>query len=51
MSGLHTGIGYEDFPPTDSTGSGDATFHDINVPTAPGEPKTLFVVIGIAPEA
>jgi hypothetical protein len=50
-AGFNMGVGYEQFPPVYFDDSGIAQFHEIVVPTIPGEPRTLFVVTDITSAA
>jgi len=50
-TGFNAGIDYEEFPPVYFNDDGNATFLECVLPTAPGVPRTVFVVIGITAEA
>jgi len=51
QNGFGAGIDYEEFPPVYFDQDGIAMFRECVVPTAPGVPRTIFVVIGIQPTA
>ncbi len=50
-AGFNTGIDYEPFPDVLFDDAGLAHFYEIVLPTAPGVPRTVYVVIGILPAA
>jgi len=51
MNGFGAGIDYEIFPPVYFNDIGIAHFTDCIVPTSPGIPRRIFVVVGILPAA
>jgi len=50
-NGFGAGIDYEEFPPVYFDVGGRATFEECVLPTAPGVPRTIFVITGIEPTA
>jgi len=51
MNGFAEGIDYTEFPPVYFNELGAAYFQECHVPTSPGVPRTIFVVLGIQPTA
>jgi thermitase len=50
-AGFDTGAEYEEFGPVMFDISGEAHFYEIVVPTSPGVPRSIFVVLEILPTA